>query len=78
MDQSRVAVFGTGVMGYGIALLCLGRGLSVVVLSGSPDRAGALVERLHRDEPEAGGELTTDVAALPEPWQPLDRLASNT
>jgi len=46
VDQSRVAVFGTGVMGYGIALLCLGRGLSVVVLSGSPDRAGALVERL--------------------------------
>jgi 3-hydroxybutyryl-CoA dehydrogenase len=53
----RIGLFGTGVMARGIAELCLGNGIGVVVRSASPDRAEAFAASLD-------GDVSTDSADL--------------
>jgi len=59
-----IGLFGTGVMAKGIASLCAANGIDVVVLSGSPGRAGALRAEVLDVSPRAG--VSTDPADLME------------
>jgi 3-hydroxybutyryl-CoA dehydrogenase len=57
-SASRIALFGTGLMGEGIARLCVEHGFPLVLLSGSPDRAEGLGKKLVEEAPDA--EISTD------------------
>ena len=58
MQPERVGIFGTGVMAYGLARLCLSAGSMLVVASGSPGRADDLRAKLLEDHPE--GHVSTE------------------
>jgi 3-hydroxyacyl-CoA dehydrogenase len=63
-DLTRIAVVGGGLMGSGIAMACLGAGLSVALIERDGDAAGAAVQRVH-DLIEGAvrrGKITPDTA----------------
>ena len=58
MRPERVGIFGTGVMAYGLARLCLSAGSMLVVASGSTGRADDLRAKLLEDHPD--GQVSTE------------------
>ena len=64
MQPERVGIFGTGVMAYGLARLCLSAGSMLIVASSSAGRADDLRARLLEDHPD--GQVSTDRGGLNE------------